>query len=248
MGIFDGLLGGLAGAAVDLFNLGEQKKQNEWLKGAQEKTWEREDNAVQRRAADMEAAGINPLLAAGNPASTSSPIQIGAPQMGTNAIDKAALGIAMAKQKADITKTAADTQVSRINADLAMDQRELIHRQLSEVDERTKGLQLQNERNAWDLGLIKKSGMRSDVRSYATEIDQALNGLEKLFTSSRAGVFMSAAKEGGGKLLENVKAGIRGLLNTPGRLATPAFNQFNEEQRLLEEARKIKPRADGRIR
>lgn len=247
-GIFDGLLGGLAGAAVDLFNLGEQRKQNEWLKGAQEKTWEREDNAVQRRAADMEAAGINPLLAAGSPASSSSPIQIGAPQLGTNGIDKAALGIAMAKQKADITKTTADTQVSRINADLAMDQRRLIRKQEGEIDQRIRALEINNWRNAWDNRLIEKSGMRSDVRSYATEIDQALNGLEKLFTSSRAGVFMSAAKEGGGKLLENVKAGIGGLLHTPGRLATPAFNQFNLEQRLLEEAKNLKPRGDGRIR
>lgn len=248
MGIFDGLLGGLAGAAVDLFNLNEQKKQNQWLKDAQQTTWDREDNAVQRRAADMEAAGINPLMAAGNPASTSAPIQIGAPQMGTNAIDKAALGVAMARQKADITKTEADTQVSRINADLAMDQRELIHRQLGEIDERKRGLQIQNDRNAWDNSLIFQSGLRSDVKSYATEIDQALNGLQKLLTSNRAGVFMSAAKEGGGKLRENIMAGLGSLFHAPGRLATPAFNQFNEEQRLLDEAAKLKPRGDGRIR
>ena len=33
---------------------------------------DREDNAIQRRTKDMRKAGINPLLAAGNPASSSS--------------------------------------------------------------------------------------------------------------------------------------------------------------------------------
>lgn len=79
MAILDLISQGL-GLAGDAFNIGSQISNTQYLKGVQEKTWEREDNAVQRRAADMAKAGINPLLAAGAAASSSAPIQVGVPQ------------------------------------------------------------------------------------------------------------------------------------------------------------------------
>lgn len=68
MGLFENITGGLdaagglinAGANV-AFGIGDRKEN----KRRYEETKQREDNAIQRRAADLEAAGINKLTAAG---------------------------------------------------------------------------------------------------------------------------------------------------------------------------------------
>lgn len=108
MGYLDALMAG-GGLLVDLANLRQQKETQEYMKAAQEITWSREDNAIQRRAADLKAAGINPILAAGSAASSSSPVAVGTPQMslaGTTAGLQAAM--ALTKQKADIAVSAAE--------------------------------------------------------------------------------------------------------------------------------------------
>lgn len=113
MGYLDALMAG-GGLLVDLANLRQQKETQEYMKAAQEITWSREDNAIQRRAADLKAAGINPILAAGSAASSSSPVAVGTPQMslaGTTAGLQAAM--ALTKQKADIAVSAAEER--RIN-------------------------------------------------------------------------------------------------------------------------------------
>ncbi len=61
-------------------NYNQQSALLAWQKAAQQTTWDREDNAVQRRADDLRLAGMSPHLAAGGAAVSSGPISMRAPQ------------------------------------------------------------------------------------------------------------------------------------------------------------------------
>lgn len=67
-------LGVSGGSAIANYKLGQD--QIDYLKWAQKRTWEREDTAAQRRAADLESAGLSKTLAAGGAAASSGPISV----------------------------------------------------------------------------------------------------------------------------------------------------------------------------
>lgn len=71
------IAGGITGLAQLGANIWSAQKQLEYnqrdfdyQRAIQQETWNREDNAVQRRMADLKAAGLNPNLAAGSAASS----------------------------------------------------------------------------------------------------------------------------------------------------------------------------------
>ena len=112
--IIGGIIGGLGslGAGfMNMYNVDQTNKQNERLMREQ---WGREDNAVQRRAKDLEAAGMSPILAAGSSASAGQAVRLNAPQMDKNPVADAANMMSQVKAiertNADIAKVREDTR------------------------------------------------------------------------------------------------------------------------------------------
>lgn len=87
MGFIDGIINGFTGlvdtavnANIASQNLNLQRDNLNYQKDLQKQIFAREDNAVQRRAQDLEAAGLSKTLAAGSAANAGSVVGTTAPQ------------------------------------------------------------------------------------------------------------------------------------------------------------------------
>ena len=119
------ILGTAASMGSSLINANAQAKAND---RSEANAWEmqriqheREDNAVQRRAEDMKKAGINPLMAAGNAANSSSAqlSQITAPQVNGPDI-LGALTTADALKTSQKNRELTDAQIGKTKAEKQM--------------------------------------------------------------------------------------------------------------------------------
>lgn len=116
-------------------------KQNERL---MREGWAREDNAVQRRTADLRAAGLSPVLAAGGSAQSMAPIQLNPVKSDQDFSAMGKVGAA-ALQYATMQNMAA--------------QKELIDQQITESKQRTWKTGLEGEMLAEDLARYKDTGV-----------------------------------------------------------------------------------------
>jgi len=150
MDILGGLMGlgaaGIDAAAaqqINRANIEMQRETNALNEQLMRESWQREDTAVQRRAADLRAAGQSPLLAAGAAAQSSGPVSMTAPRKSEKAVDASLLmqgivqGLQLKKTEMDIAAQAQQMRLADVGAYIAL-QDSISRNLLSDVEARTK--------------------------------------------------------------------------------------------------------------
>lgn len=152
IGAITGAVGALGNMIQGGLNYGLQKKQFEYQKQLQERVFQREDTAVQRRSADMANAGLSKTLAAGGAASAGPVVQTQAPQLsGMGDVDGVIKGMS------------ADSQINAAN-----ERNKLVQKQVETENQNKKTLESQQKLN-------EANALKAKTEARATAWDSFMN-------------------------------------------------------------------------
>lgn len=164
-------------------------------------SWARDDNAVQRRAKDLLAAGINPLMAAGQDAGNSAPIPMKAPQVGD-------FGAALISDKqTDIQKKLMDNTVKISEAKL-LNETALAQAQVLDTIARAKLTDLNSAAAKIDIDVAKTR--KGFVREQASTFDNIFKMLDRV-NPELSVELLSALKD----MTKGITQGVKSLSGGP---------------------------------
>lgn len=177
--------------AIAMDNLDYQREYNEQI-------FAREDNAVQRRAADLEAAGLSKTLAAGSPASAggsaSAPLNMHREESGPPAQDVIASGVTSANTIANMITTAQARRLQNDKISAEIDQQKIINKYLedqigADLDNKkasteslragTSKTKLERDVLNYDFSYAKRAGMMHQSTGVATDVMKHVLGMNE---------------------------------------------------------------------
>lgn len=145
---------GIVGMANTAYNLYTNKRDFDYQKALQQQIFEREDTAVQRRMADLKAAGLNPNLAAGSAAGAGAVVS----RSTTNDVD---MGSAL-----DMIQAANQIKLQKQEVKNKQEENEILKFQKSMAEREDAKMEWQN---TLDLAqTLSQLGIPIKIRKYET--------------------------------------------------------------------------------
>lgn len=175
MSLLTGLaIGGIATSALSSFlNYAESRRNLDWQKYAQRKTWDRDDMSIQRRVADLKAAGLSPVLAAGQGATSGPVVQTKSARFDDVGVsEKAQAAMSMLQQGANVSRTNAEIKLINQQVKNARDQGQNIR-----VDSLLKNVSYAQKIHDYDAN--RRAGTASNAGSFGKTIRDVTNILER---------------------------------------------------------------------
>lgn len=179
----------LSGAAdiqnslVNVYNAYQQKKNYDYQKSLQNKMFDREDNSIQRRVADLRAAGLSPVLAAGQGASAGPVVATTAPQIGQmpDMSDAVNIFYNLMKMKADISKTEAETDYINLQKKKTIADTHLVN-----LNSKEKSLDVNTQYQTGVPGSSMPGKIFNDVTGATTKaVDTLVNSGRSIYDSAQ---------------------------------------------------------------